>query len=600
METTDTTPARSSYTSLDKCFFLVALTFLIYMPAICGGFIWDDVALISENRVIKADDGLSRLWFTTQADDYYPLTGSLWWLEWRLWGHSATGYHLVNVLLHAANAVLVWLILARLKVPGAWLAGCIFAFHPVNAATAAWVSEQKNTLSMLFFAVAILSYLRFYEGGRWRWYASSLGAFLLAELSKAAVVMLPVVLLGCVWWTRRRITWKDVLWSAPFFALSLVWGLVTLWYQYHLALGEPVSGTDGLGFRLAAAGCAPWFYLYKALLPFHLMAVYPRWQIDPSRWSSYLPGVLLVVSFLVLWWKRGTWGRPLLFGLGYFVVMLFPVLGVFKQGPYRLTVMGDHWDHWQYYSTVGVIALVVAGGEAVCRRMAHRWPHGRTVAAVAALVVLAAATWRRAEVYATEETLWRDTIAKNPRETAAYLNLGQALISKGETGEAIRSYEEALRIDPHFVQVQSDLGMALVQQGRLREGIRHYEEALRINPDFAEAHNNLGTALLRLGKQTEAIQQLETAVRLKPDYPAAHNNLGAALAQADRLPEAIAQYQEALRLKPDYAEAHGNLGNALMDEGKPLEAIEQYQQALALNPNLTAVRDSLIRLRTGQ
>ena len=221
MGTADTTAARSSYTSLDRGVFLVVIAFLVYMLAVCGGFIWDDVALITENRVIKADDGLYRLWFTTQADDYYPLTGSLWWLEWRLWGNSATGYHVVNVLLHAANAVLVWLILARLKVPGAWLAGCVFAFHPVNAATAAWITEQKNTLSMLFFALAVLSYLQFYQDGRWGWYACSLGAFLLAELSKAAVVMLPVVLLGCVWWRRRRIALKDVLWSVPFFALSL-------------------------------------------------------------------------------------------------------------------------------------------------------------------------------------------------------------------------------------------------------------------------------------------------------------------------------------------------------------------------------------------
>jgi tetratricopeptide (TPR) repeat protein len=634
MGMTNTPPARRSYTSLDLGIFLVALTFLMYMPAICGGFIWDDVALITENRVIRAEDGLHRLWLTTQADDYYPLTGSLWWLEWRLWGKSATGYHVVNVLLHGANAVLVWLILTRLKVPGAWVAGCVFALHPVNVATAAWISEQKNTLSMLFFAVAILSYLRFYDQGRWRWYACSLGAFLLAELSKAAVVMLPVVLLGCVWWTRRRILWKDVLWSAPFFVLSLVWGLVTLWYQYHLALGEPVAGTDGFGFRLAVAGCAPWFYLYKALVPFHLIAVYPRWQIDSSRWVSYLPGALLVMGFLVLWWKRRTWGRPLLFGLGYFVVMLFPVLGLLKQGPYRLSVMADRWDHWQYYSTVGVIALAVAAGEAVCRRMAHRWPQGRTVAAVTALLVLAAATWQRAGVYAAEETLWRDTIAKNPRATAAYLNLGQALIKRGKTGEAIRCYEEALRIDPNFVEGHSNLGIALVQQGRLAEAVGHYEEALRINPAFAEAHNNLGTAFLRLGKLPEAIQQLEQALRLKPNYVDAHNNLGTALARAGRIPEAIAHweqalrlrpdfaeahnnlgsalagngqiqdaiahYQEALRLKPDYADAHNNFGNALLQEGKLLEAVEQYQRALALNPNLTAARNSLARLQSGQ
>jgi hypothetical protein len=150
------------------------------------------------------------MWFTTESQEYYPLTGSLWWLQWRVWGQNAAGYHVVNVLLHAANAVLVWMALRRLNVRGAWLAGLVFAIHPVNVATVTWISELKNTLSMLFFLVAILLYLRFANAGHWRWYAASLAAFLLALLSKAAVVMLPLVLLGCIWWIRRHARWKDM------------------------------------------------------------------------------------------------------------------------------------------------------------------------------------------------------------------------------------------------------------------------------------------------------------------------------------------------------------------------------------------------------
>ena len=226
---------------------LVLVTFAAYTPVWHAGFIWDDAHHITDNQIVKASDGLYRTWFTTEPADYYPLTESLWWLEWRLWGDSATGYHMVNVLLHAANAALVWMILQRLKIPGAWLAALVFAIHPVNVATVAWISEQKNTLSMLFYAVAILFYLRFDEENRWRWYGLSLAAFLLALLSKTAVVMLPVVLLGCVWWRRGRVQWKDLLCSIPFFALSLALGTGD-----HLVPAQP-----GLGRRCSPHGWLP-------------------------------------------------------------------------------------------------------------------------------------------------------------------------------------------------------------------------------------------------------------------------------------------------------------------------------------------------------
>lgn len=310
---------------------IMLLMFVADFPSLRGGFVWDDTTLITENRLVKANDGLYRFWFTTEAEDYWPLTSTAWWLEWRVWGDNATAYRVVNLLLHGVNAILVWIILRRLKIPGAWVAALVFAIHPVNVATAAWISEQKNTLSMLFYLTAVLLYLRFDESEGRCWYALSLGTFLLALLSKAAVAMLPVVLLGCVWWRRDRVRWKDLLRSVPFFVLSLVLGLVTVWFQHHPdSAGHPVRD-DGFAARLAGAGWAPWFYLSKALLPLNLTMIYPRWKIDASLWVSYVPGIALAGCFMLFWRRRRTWGRPLLFGLGYFVIMLFPVLGFFNQ-----------------------------------------------------------------------------------------------------------------------------------------------------------------------------------------------------------------------------------------------------------------------------
>ena len=602
---------------------MVLLTVAVYVPAMRAGFVFDDVTLIRENRLVHAADGLSRFWLTTDAADYYPLTWSVWWLEWRLWGANPLGYHVLNVLWHAANAILVWRILRQLKIPGAWLAGLVFAVHPVNVATAAWISEQKNSLSMLFGLLATLLYLRFNEQGGWWRYGCSLAAFLLALLSKSAVVMLPVVLLGCVWWVNSRLRGKDLMRTLPFFILSLIAGLTTIWFQYHRA-GNVVRKV-GFAYRVMAAGGAPWFYLWKAVLPIDLTVIYPKWEIDPSRWTFYLPGAVLVVLLMWFWSKRRSWGKPWLFGLGYFLAMLFPVLGFFDQGFYRSSLVADHW---QYYSIVGVIGLVVAAGS----RLWQKHKRATITASVVMLIVLSIATWKRAGLYADDETLWRDNVAKNPRAWAAQLNLGVTLQQAGRVQEAMGYFEEAqriepdhaevhnswgvgfeqlgriqeaadhlvraLQINPHYAEAHYNLGCLLQQTGNLGDAIAHYQQALRLKPDYPEAHNNLGSALQQTGDLGDAIAHYEQALRLKPDYPEAENNLGFALQETGKLDGAITHYLRAVRLKPDFADAHYNLGLALEQAGKIKQAMECYQQALAVEPGMVDAQKALARLRS--
>jgi tetratricopeptide (TPR) repeat protein len=611
---------------------IILLAMVAYIPALRAGFVWDDNAYVTENLALRSPEGLRWIW-TIQATDqrYYPLAFTGLWAEYHLWKAQPLGYHLVNILLHAVNAVLVWLILRRLKIPGGWMAALVFAVHPVNVATVAWVSEQKNTLSMFFYAVAILLYLRFDdEEGRWWWYGWSLAAFLLALLSKTAVAMLPLVLLGCGWWRRGGVRRKDLLRSVPFFALSLGLGSLTIWVE-NSANREFHVRTVGFLSRLADAGWTPWFYLYKALWPVNLTVIYPMWEIDASRWVSYVPGLILIGGLAWFWWKRQTWGRPLFFGFGYFVVMLFPVLGFFDQSFYYYSLVADHW---QYYSIVGVIALAVAAGERICRRMGNRSRWLETMAGGALLLVLGAATWERSSVYAGAETLWRDNLAKNPNAWLAHYNLGVALEETDRLPEAAEHWKQTLQLKPDYPEAHNGLGIALVQQGRVPEAVEHFEEALRFKPGYAGAHHNLARALVMLGRTPEAIGHWEEALRLRPDYPEAHNDLGSALAQLGRIPEAIAHFEEALRLRPDYAEAHYNLGVALVGmgkvpqamehweealriqpdyaeahynlglalerSGKPEEAIQHYQQALRIKPDYTGARNALSRLHAGQ
>jgi len=558
---------------------IVLVTVLAFVPTLRAGFVFDDNSLIVENPIVRATDGLGRFWLTTEPADYYPLTWSLWWVEWRVFGRAAGGYHFVNVLLHAANAVLVWRVLRRLRIPCAWLVGLVFAVHPVNVATVAWISEQKNTLSMLFYLISILCYLKFDEDRRWRWYGLSFVTFFLALVSKTAVVMLPIVLLACLWWLHDRVRWQDCRRVAPFFVLSLIMAVVTIWFQHNRAsLGRPIQ-TVGFATRLAGAGWAVWFYLYEALLPFGLTVVYPKWNIDASRWYSYLPGMTLAGCLFVFWWKRKSWGRPLLFGTGYFVVMLFPVLGFFDQALFRATLVADHW---QYYAIVGIIAVALAFLQKVLRRASdlHRIIGGAVV-----IVVLFTATWRRCWVYASDDTLWRDNVTKYPSAWMAQNNLGVALSRDGEIGRALAHYEQALRVNPNSAEAHNNLGSALIQLGRSQAAVEHYEQALRIEPDYAEAHYNLGSAQWQAGKYAEAIGHYDRALELKPNYAEAHNNLAVALVAVGRIQDAITHYELALRLNPDYAEAHNNFAVALAGMGRSQEAIAHYEQALRLKPD---------------
>ena len=590
---------------------LVLGTVLAYQPVWHAGFIWDDHVLLLENPGIQTPGGLALLW---KSD--FPLAATTLWLEWRLWGPNPLGYHLVNVLLHALSSVVLWRVLTRLRIPGAGLAAAIFGVHPVNVESVAWVAERKNTLCMFFYLVSLLVYLRAESvagaktrDGGWKTappkspssnlstpsallYWLSVGAFGLALLSKAAVAPLPLVLLGLAWWQRGRLALRDVWRTVPFFVLAAAAGSVSCWYQIHQAIGAEMLDvrSDSFWSRLAGAGWAIWFYLYKTLLPLHLSFVYPRWRVDATQVLSYVPGLLVLAAFLMCWRYRRGWGRAALVGLGYFVVMLLPILGFVNIYFMRYSLVSDHW---QYFAIIGPIALIAGSltgaGEAL--GSANR---DLVVALGGALIlVLGVLTWKQSHIYTDHETLWRDTVAKNPACWMAYNNLGHALAEKGQTDEAIRQYQEAIRLKPDYFLARNNLGLTLVSRGQTDEAIRQYQEALRVEPNSVDAHNNLGVALGQKGQTDEAIRQWREVLRLKPDYAEAYYNLGVVLGQKGETDEAIRQYREALRLKPDYAEAHYNLGIALGKEGQTDEAITQYQEAIRLKADLVGARINL-------
>ncbi len=619
-----------------------------YYPSLNGGFVWDDDQLLTESRIIKAPDGLRRIWCTTEVVDFWPATNSSLWTEWRLWGMDLAGYRATNVILHVAAALLIWTILRRLSIPGAFLAAMIFAVHPVNVESVAWIAQRKNTLSMLFFLLSVLWYLKGMQPAAGKaapgclkgagreaasdilhpssfiphpssFYWLSLAAFALAMLGKGSVAVLPVVLLGIVWW-RRKIEQRDVIGVLPFFAVAALLTAVNIWFQTH-GSGE-VFRTASFMERVLGAGGVIWFYLYKAVLPFDLSFVYPQWEIQAGNVLWWLPLLAALAVTAVLWRYRETWSRPFLFAWGFFCVSLAPVMGFTDVEYMECSLVADHY---QYIAIIGVISLAAAGWSVWHGQMPGRirWAGGGAgVILVIALVVL---SWQQSSLYSGE--LFQDSLKKNPRscivnnnmgtvlkkagrlkEAAEYFkravdlkpdylaarnNLAVVLNNLGQTQEAIKLLQQVLLQKPDYPEALNNLGAILIAAGRPEEAEKYIEQALRVKPDYARAHYNLGIALSGIGRQKEAIEYFQQAVSLEPDYAEAHNSLGVLLARAGLLQEALEHFRQALHYDPNMFLAENNLGNTLSSAGKGDEAVEHYEQALQLKPDYLEARVSL-------
>jgi Tfp pilus assembly protein PilF len=594
--------AREKFTLWQQGTLIVAIIIavaLVYLPALQGDFVWDDFLLITGNPLLQNVSGLLEIWSGGRTADYFPVTNTVFWIEHHLFGENATGYHVVNILLQTANALLVWRLLARLNIPGAWLAGLIFGIHPIHVASVAWISELKNLLAMFFALLSILCFLEL-DDKRLRnsatAYVASLVFFALALLSKTQVVFLPVVLLLCAWWRDKNLAGRestqkirrDVMRCWPFFLIAIVLGLVTMWFQ-NRGIGEEEIVIGSLPRRVVNAAMAIWWYAEHLFAPVRLMAIYPNWRFDSPHLLEWLPLIALIGIVAGLWHWRNRGTRSAFFAVACFIVALLPALGLVRMAYVRSGTLVA--DHFQYFGDVSLLALFSAGA-------AYAWSQRQRATKIATAVIvtllvgaMGAYAFSRAAVYRNEETLWPDNLSKNPDAWQAHIMMAQRRFKEERYAEAAYHAGRAAELKPYLADIHNQLGLAYCRLERFEEGIAEYRKALQLKEAKPPTARSAAVAKIR----TNLANALAvTAERLtEPVSPVPEEAM-------HRYEEAIRQYEEALEIEPQQPAVHRNLGMLLVQLGRYDEAIPHLRATLRIVPNEPVARELLDAIQSGR
>ncbi len=537
---------------------LLLLSVAVFSTVLWAGeFFWDDFILLVDNPLIKTKTGLWDIWFSTSNPDYFPLTSTSFWLEWRLWGMHAQGYHATNVFLHAGSGVLLWRILDRLKVPAAFFVAALFVVHPVNVESVAWIAERKNTLSMFFMCMSVWLYLRSENFPGRMVYVFAVACFLLALLAKTAVVMLPFLLLLMAWARHGRIGRKDILRAAPFFLLSLLLGLLTIFFQYHRAISDIVVRDDPWWSRAAIAGRAVWFYAGKVMWPVELTFNYPRWTL-PAEGVAFVPLAGLIVAAVAVWRWRRRIGRLSVAALLGYVLMLLPMLGLLNIFFMRYSLVSDHWQ----YHAMPLMLIAVMG---TVLKLSRRLPRGAMIVAGVLIVsMLGTESFLIARVYETPESIWRDTLAHNPSAWLAEAQLGEIYLNEArsnpaKSATAIEHLSRVVQLQPQRALGYVNLGNGYVRAGQAAVAARWYTEGLSASDgtasDRARLYQGLGSLDAKAGKFAEAENYFEQARRLDPESYSINFYLAMTLFYEGKREEARAALGRALAIEPENAAA---------------------------------------------
>lgn len=555
-----------------RALLIVLACFFVYGPSLTGDWLWDDDSEVTRHTALRRVSGLFEIWAARSSVDYLPVKSTFQWMAYRFLGENPVGWRWLNLLLHTGNCLLLWALLARMRVPLAWIAGLLFALHPLVVGSVAWISELKNTLSLPLFLAAFWFYLKYFERGTPRNWGRAIVFFALSILTKSSGVMFPFVLLLYAWWMRTGgtgnpaektaagLAWswpKIVATTLPFFAVSLLAGLSTIYFQSTRAIGSETLPLGDAWSRVALSGINSWFYLWQSLVPLQQLPIYPRWEVDPPQWWQFLAWPVWAGLFVFFWTKRHTWGRHAIFGVGFFLLNLAPVLGFVRMSYMRITWASDHLA---YLSLLGILALVAALAASCWRRLEPSLQPWFVALGGLALFALLLRSHTYSPVFLNETTMWTYTLERNHEAWQAHSRLSRRLLEAGNASGA--AY--------------------------------HVGEARRLRPDLPETHNNYAASLIRRGQLEEAALALQKAVELAPHSDLFRMNLANLYVRRGQHEEARVIYEQLLERNPYHAELLTNYGASLFFSGQPLEAIGQFRRALAIEPNLSRARLNLL------
>jgi protein O-mannosyl-transferase len=608
---------------------LLTLVALAYSPIFRAGYIWDDPDYVVNNLTLRNLPGLWHMWTDPLSiPQYYPLVHTTFWIEYHLWNLHPLGYHIDNLLLHAFGCILFYRLLQKLEVPGAFIAAMLFAVHPVQVESVAWITERKNVLCGVFYFSAFLAWIRFDTSRSRRDYTALCALFIAALLSKTISASLPAAILVVVWWKRGRITRRDILSLLPLSLVGAIAGIGTAYIEHYYVGASGKEWNFTSIDRILIAGRAIWFYVYKLFVPVNFSFIYPRWMIDMHDVVQYVyPATAAACVFAVFFLRKQT-RAPLAVAL-LFIGTLFPALGFTNVYPMRYSFVADHF---QYLAC----AAIFAAAGALLRSL----PRAAMISVVSILIVtLSGLTFTRAHAYKDALTLWTDTLQRNPDSFMVHFNYSEALLAiagdpattpehkaeleatahrerlkamelapslpethwnvgvdyslLNDRAGAMREFQAAIDLDPNFAPAYNSIGLLYLDQNDLDRAYEYFDKATQLQSGYAMAQCNAGRVLERKGDIEHAIQRYMNAIAGKGDYVDAHYNLANCLLRVGNLEAAANEFRAAIYFKPDKVEAITNLGATLLRLHRPREAAEQFEAALRINPNLEPAKRNL-------
>jgi len=573
---------------------IYVVTLIAYSSVFSAGFNWDDDDHVIRLMNFGGMEGLFRIWFEPGATiQYYPLIFSAFWLQVKLWGLNPFGFHLVNIVLHAGNSLLLWFVLKKLDIPGAFWAGCLFAIHPIHVESVAWVTELKNILSAFFYLLAFLSYHEFSGAAdtslipakrQWHLYAISLTFFCCALLSKTVTCTLPAVILLLTWWQMGRLGRREIVPLLPFFGLAVILGLFTVSVESDYLMAKGPEWDFSLVERLLIAGRVTWFHAGKIFWPHPLIFNYPRWNLDAAVWWQYLFPAAAIALPALLWYHREMLGRGPLTACLFILGTNFPVLGFLNVYSMRFSFVADHY---YYIANAGFLALFCAA----LNMLQHRWPAVKVAVTAFFWVIVAVfsiLTWQQGKIYANRLTLFNDTINKNPDSWLSYGNRGLYYANEGRYDLAMVDLEKTLALKPDEADALHNRGRLYYEQREYTRALADFDRAVQIRPWRADYYLSRSLACRDAGLLDKALEDAGRIVAARPEDSESYLLRASILALLDRLAQARDDLSTAATLVPDDPRIYANRGLIFYRQGLLAEALRDFDTALRLDSNSAA------------